>query len=179
MSSTTQTFTGIWPNYDSESSHTTWTLTVRQGEGGVLSSALVLFVGFAATQAWNVVKYVLHQLQAGTAKDGYNQQLQAMLRNSSTHGDAAWYAIRIPLGWRKQGVLLRALARASPILVVSLFFMALWVVAQIFLPRLWTGASDEFLVGSRIRKWTDPSVLVAERHMIYRTQIRISLGIRG
>lgn len=76
-----------------------------------------------------------------------------MLRNSSTHAEAAWYAIRIPLGWRKQSGFLRALARSSPILIVSLLSIASWATAQISLSRLWTDASDEFLVNSGLCGW--------------------------
>lgn len=100
MSTTaTNIFIGVWQNHN-DGTWPTWTLTLKQRDGGVLSAALVLFVGFAATQAWNVVKLILHQVLLRSRRDGLDQQLQAMLRNSGTHAGAAWFSIRIPLGWR-------------------------------------------------------------------------------
>ncbi|KAJ5516920.1 hypothetical protein N7527_008480 [Penicillium freii] len=42
-------FIGVWQNHNEET-WPTWTLTLKQRDGGILSAALVLFVGFAATQ---------------------------------------------------------------------------------------------------------------------------------
>lgn len=124
MSTTaTNIFIGAWQNHN-DGTWPTWTLTLKQRDGGVLFAALVLFVGFAATQAWNVVKLILHQVLLRSRRDGLDQQLQAMLRNSGTHAGAAWFSIRIPLGWRRQRGLMHGLARSSPILIVSLVLMA-------------------------------------------------------
>ncbi|KAJ5505300.1 hypothetical protein N7453_004257 [Penicillium expansum] len=152
-------FIGIWQNHKNET-WPTWTLTLKQRDGGILSAALVLFVGFAATQAWNIVKLILHQVLLRFRRDGLDQQLQAMLRNSSTHAEAAWFSIRIPLGWRRQRGLIHGLARSSPILIVSLVLIASWAAAQILLSRIWTGAGDEFLVNSEICHWVN----ITDRH---------------
>lgn len=155
MSTTaTNIFIGVWQNHN-DGTWPTWTLTLKQRDGGVLSAALVLFVGFAATQAWNVVKLILHQVLLRSRRDGLDQQLQAMLRNSGTHAGAAWFSIRIPLGWRRQRGLMHGLARSSPILIVSLVLMVSWAAAQILLSRIWTSAGDEFLVNNEICRWVN------------------------
>lgn len=147
-------FIGVWKNHNDER-WPTWTLTLKQRDGGILSAALVIFVGFAATQSWNIVKFILHQVLLRFRRDGLDQQLQAMLRNSSTHAGAAWFSIRIPLGWRRQRGLRHGLARSSPILIVSLVLIASWAAAQILLSRIWTSAGDEFLVNSEICRWVN------------------------
>ncbi|CAI7663903.1 unnamed protein product [Penicillium discolor] len=147
-------FIGVWQNHNDER-WPTWTLTLKQRDGGILSAALVIFVGFAATQSWNIVKLILHQVLLRFRRDGLDQQLQAMLRNSSTHAGAAWFSIRIPLGWRRQRGLRHCLARSSPILIVSLVLIASWAAAQILLSRIWTSAGDEFLVNSEICRWVN------------------------
>ena len=156
MSTAANNFTGVWQNYN-DAAWPKWTLTLKKRDGGVLSAALVIFVGFAATQSWNIVKFMLHQARLRSKRDGLDQQLQAMLRNSSTHTHAAWFAIRIPLGWRRQRGLLYGLVRSSPILIVSLVFITSWAAAQILLSRVWTDAGDEFLVNSGICSWVNMS----------------------
>lgn len=156
MSTDTNIFIGTWQNHNSAAWPTAWTLTLKQREGGILSAALVIFVGFAATQAWNVTKFILHQARLGSTQDGFHQQLQAMLRNSNTHAEATWYSIRIPIGWRRQsGGFARNLARTSPILITSLASIALWAVAQVSLSRIWTDAGNEFLIDSGVCGWVD------------------------
>ena len=156
MSTDTNIFIGVWQNHNSAAWHTAWTLTLKQREGGILSAALVIFVGFAASQAWNVTKFILHQSRLGSTRDGFHQQLQAMLRNSTTHAEAAWYSIRIPIGWRRQSDgASRALARSSPILIASLASIALWAVAQVYLSSIWTDAGNEFLIDSGVCGWVD------------------------
>ena len=153
MSTGTKAYIGTWHNYNNGE----WTLTLRQREGGILSAALVIFVGFAATQGWNIVKFALHQARLGPTQDGLHQQLQAMLRNSTTHAQAAWYAVRIPAGWRRQNGFSSALARASPILIASLVSILAWAAVQVSLSRIWTDAGNEFLVDSELCNWVDTS----------------------
>ncbi|CAI7637299.1 unnamed protein product [Penicillium viridicatum] len=147
-------FIGVWQNHNEET-WSTWTLTLKQRDGGILSAALVLFVGFAATQAWNIVKLILHQVLLRSRQDGLDQQLQAMLRNSSTHAEAAWFSIRIPLGWRRRRGLVHGLARSFPILIVSMVLIASWAAAQILLSRIWTAAGNEFLINSEMCRWVN------------------------
>lgn len=92
MSWSAEPFIGIWVDH----LNGVLTLTLEDKYAGILSSALVVFVGIAATQTWNIVRFGLHQVQAmSQVQDGYYQQTQVILRNGTSYTATSWLALRL------------------------------------------------------------------------------------
>jgi hypothetical protein len=142
-------------SFDQRASNTVWwneltgvlTLTLNERYAGFLSAALVIFVGFVAGQAWNIVSFVVHQIRADRNDRGvFEQQVQAILRNGNGHAHAAWLTVRIVLGWRRHIGFTAALRRAFPVMLITLCSVAAWFTAQLFTSRIWSTAGDQFLL---------------------------------
>jgi hypothetical protein len=92
-------YIGPWWNY----SNNILTLTLREQDANILSTTLIIFLGFVASQSWNILKLILHQSRASRkAQDGFHHQQQAVLRNSAGHAQALWLLTRVAFGWKKR-----------------------------------------------------------------------------
>jgi hypothetical protein len=165
MSTTTKPFIGAWRNY----SNGVLTLTLNERDAGIFSAALIIFTGFVASQAWSIAKFILHQSRAaGHVRDGYYHQQQAALRNSNSHTQALWLALRLALGWRRPLGFSNAFWRSSIILAVSLISLVGWSVAQLFVSRIWTAAGNEVLIANNVCGTLYPNLsLTAESAQIW------------
>ncbi len=136
--------TGVWYDYKNNE----WTLTLREREAGVLTAILVIFTGFVASQAWNITKFLLHQIRASDQgwSDGLDHQQMAAIRNSNSHLHAAWLAISLAAAWRHVLGISRTIWRLLPLFLVALLSLALWSAAQLTLSYIWTTATDQFRI---------------------------------
>lgn len=150
--SATSVFVGVWKNHSSG----VLTLTLRDREAGILSASLVLFVNFVASQAWNIVKFILHQIRAGDIHNQYQQFQQLILRNTTTYVQALWLTAQLAWGWRRRIGPVAALKGSLLLLTVSFVLLAGWSAAQLFLSLVWTAAGDQFLVASDVCGWVIP-----------------------
>ncbi|KAL5610921.1 hypothetical protein FOBRF1_007038 [Fusarium oxysporum] len=145
MSSNITIFIGAWRNH----SNGVLTLTLKEREAGVLSAALVIFLGFVAARCWNIIKYVLHQIRARSQfGDGLHHQLQALLRNSDNHSQTSWQTIQLAMAWRSHLGLSSAVRCISLVLSVSLCSLVGWSLGRLFLPLAWTTPGDQVLLQS-------------------------------
>ncbi|KAL0263642.1 hypothetical protein SLS55_002623 [Diplodia seriata] len=117
--------------------------------GGILSAALIIFAGFASVQAWNIVKFVLHQaLSSHKPQDGYRHNLRTVLRNSNSHTQALWLFLRLAFGWRKKLGLSSTLLRGSVVTTLSLLFVVASAVIRLYISLIWTANGDQVLIKS-------------------------------
>ncbi|KAL1616178.1 hypothetical protein SLS56_011502 [Neofusicoccum ribis] len=143
MSASADVYRGVWKNH----ANGVWTLTLSERHGGILSAALIIFAGFVAVQAWNIVKFLLHQfLSTQTLHDGYRHNIRSVLRNSNSHTQALWLFFRLALGWRKQLGLPAALWRGSFVMVISLLFVVASAVIRLYISLIWTANGDQVLI---------------------------------
>ncbi|KAH7057431.1 hypothetical protein B0J12DRAFT_414152 [Macrophomina phaseolina] len=143
MSSTIEVYKGVWKDH----ANGVWTLTLSERSGGILSAAVIIFAGFAAAQAWNIVKFVLHQaLSSQKPSDGYRHNLRAVLRNSNSHTEALWLFVRLSGGWRKKLGLATALLRGSLLITLALVFVIASAVIRLYIPLMWTANGDQVLI---------------------------------
>ncbi|KAF4309460.1 Cytochrome P450 [Botryosphaeria dothidea] len=143
MSSTVEVYKGVWKDH----ANGVWTLTLSERSGGILSAALIIFAGFAAVQAWNIVKFVLHQaLSSQSPQDGYRHNLRAVLRNSNSHTQALWLFARLSVGWRKKLGLSRALFRGSLLTTLALTFVVASAIIRLYIPLIWTANGNQVLI---------------------------------
>ncbi|KAK0620493.1 hypothetical protein B0T14DRAFT_567235 [Immersiella caudata] len=146
MADSVDVYIGTWLNHSSN----VLTLTLRDKEAAILAAALVIFVGFVANHAWNILKFVLHQLRTTrVAKNELHQQQQIVLRNSANHVHAFLLMTRLAFGW---GITKRRVSKMAAF-KGSIFLMALtlvgslgWAAVQVSLAVVWTAAGDQFLV---------------------------------
>jgi hypothetical protein len=143
MSWFAEPFVGVWV----EHLNGALILTLEDKYAGVLSSALVVFVGIAATQTWNIVRFGLHQVQAmSQVQDGYYQQMQVVLRNGTSYTATSWLALRLAWAWKERLGGMTAWRRGSPLLIISVLCFTGFYSAQLFTSMIWTTAGDRFLV---------------------------------
>jgi hypothetical protein len=141
--SSPQVFFGVWRSHEAD----TWILTLSDRDSGIISAGLILFVGFVASQAWNAVKFVVHQARAtDRPRDGLYHQQQLALRNSAGHLQMLWISIRLSLGWKRQIGLGPSIRRSWLLAALSLVSLAGWSIAQLYVSVIWTGAGDQYLL---------------------------------
>ena len=156
----TKAFVGIWWNHLDNFP----VLTLQDREAGILSAALVIFIGFVASQAWNIVRFALHQSRSRSRSPLYSakrdddnnnndglylylhRQQQLALRNGAGHAHALWLSARLALGWRRQVGGWTAFRRCFSVMAVSFLSLAGWSAARLFVSLIWTAAGDQFLI---------------------------------
>ncbi|KAL1646101.1 hypothetical protein SLS58_003521 [Diplodia intermedia] len=145
MSASVEVYLGVWKDH----ANGVWTLTLTERSGGILSAALVIFAGFASVQAWNIVKFVLHQaLSSHKPQDGYRHNLRTVLRNSNSHTQALWLFLRLAFGWRKKLGLSSTLRRGSVVTTLSLLCVVASAVIRLYISLIWTANGDQVLIKS-------------------------------
>ena len=94
--------TGFWVNHDYPPAQGA-TLTIPIRWGNYLIAALSSLVAWAGASAWNICAYCLHQRFASKQeKDVLDQQLQVLLRGSTTAFDALCDALDLHSTWKKR-----------------------------------------------------------------------------
>ncbi|KAK4454191.1 hypothetical protein QBC34DRAFT_375364 [Podospora aff. communis PSN243] len=146
MADSVNVYIGTWLNH----SNNVLTLTLRDKEAAILAAALVIFVGFVANHAWNILKFVLHQLRTTrVAENELHQQQQIVLRNSANHVHAFLLMTRLAFGW---GITKRRVSRMAAfegsifLMILTLLGSLGWAAVQVSLAVVWTAAGDQFLV---------------------------------
>ncbi|KAL8948547.1 MAG: hypothetical protein Q9222_005281 [Ikaeria aurantiellina] len=123
------------------------TITLSQGNGGLLIAFLAIFVSAAGVSCWKILSYTLHSSRAREdGQDALHHQQQNIFRNSGTPDAAAWQFTRLMWSWRKHGA--RSIARTLPILLLALLNIIFFGLASIFSSEVTKAAGDEVLVRS-------------------------------
>ena len=123
------------------------TITLSARDGGLLTAFLALFVTTAGAAWWRISSYILHQYNAKHEyQDGLHHQQQAIFRNTSTPGAAAWEFIQLAWYWRKNAG--RPLLRTLPVIILALLNLTLFAVAGIFSSEVTKAAGNETLIRS-------------------------------
>lgn len=154
-------YTGVWINW-SQGSLLGSTLTLSSQQAGYLSSALGVFVTLVGSQAWVVLSYIIHQMNAKESSDGLKRQQQIILRNSGSAAGVVWQLICLPFAWRRSGpnpskifppshYLGRSVLPLLPALITFVAFSA----AGVFSSQINKAAGNEVLLsGDFCGQWT-------------------------
>lgn len=146
MSTTAEPAVGVWTNHENGS----WTLTLSSRNSGILSAALVLFVGPVSIQAWSIVRFLLHQYYAGEdAEDGLSRTRQTMLRNSASPAQASWLSLRIVQAWRNAIGPRPLILRMAFTFFASFVSLILWILVGLLISSIWTSAGDHVRLSSK------------------------------
>ncbi|KAK4446172.1 hypothetical protein QBC34DRAFT_441136 [Podospora aff. communis PSN243] len=156
-----EVYIGAWRSYQ-DGTAPALILTLKEREALILIAALVVFIGFVASQVFGAVRFILHQkrlhrepspgvkarrrpTRVEPTRDGLHEQQQALLRNTSSHIHTLWLAGKVAWAWKGRLGTLTALRRSMVIMVVTGASLAAWTTAQLLLPWLWTEAKDQML----------------------------------
>lgn len=83
-------YRGVWINWEQGVVRGA-TLTVSERDGALLISFIATFVTICGAQLWRIISYAAHQTRSTSEpRDGLHHQQQAIFRNASTPGGAAW-----------------------------------------------------------------------------------------
>lgn len=126
---------GVWKN------HATgiFTLTLSERNAGFLAIALTIWLGWVATQFWNIVKFCVHQIQAnGQDQNTFYRQRQTKIRRSGGDVGMAWDSFQLLQSWKKRQGFWKSLSGVAVILIVSLVLFGGWATAREFLSLIWT-----------------------------------------
>ena len=139
-------YTGHWINW-SHGLVLGSTITLSDRNGGLLTAFLGIFVTIAGAACWKIMSYALHQSRCSqNFEDGLHHQQQAIFRNDSTAGGAAWQMTQLMWYWRKNA--LRPFLRTFPFVLLALANMALFGLAGIFSSEVTKAAGNETLLRS-------------------------------
>ena len=139
-------YTGPWINW-SHGAVLGSTITLSARDGSLLTALLAMFVTVTGAAWWRITSYVLHQANATLEhQDGVHHQHQAILRNTSSPGGAAWQLFQTMWYWRKNAV--RPILRTLPVLALALINLAVFGVAGVFSSEVTKAAGNETLVRS-------------------------------
>ena len=123
------------------------TITLSQRNGSLLTAFLGIFVTVAGASFWRILCFLVHQYQAKPRLfDAAHHQQQAILRNSSTPGSAAWQLTQLGWSWRK--ISKKPLWRGIPLVVLALLNMTLFGIAGIFSAEVTKAVGNETLIRS-------------------------------
>ena len=136
--------TGFWVNYNYPAAQGA-TLTVPIRWGNYLIAGLSSLVAWAGASAWNICAYCLHQRFAAKAeKDVLDQQLQILLRGSTSATDALFDAIDLHSAWKKRAR--NTSKRVLPLAAIALAILITFVAAGIFVAEVASKSYQDVLV---------------------------------
>ncbi len=139
-------YTGHWINW-SHGRELGATITLSDRNGGLLTAFLGIFVTISGAACWKITSYVLHQSRCSQDfEDGIHHQQQAILRNDSTAGGAAWQMTQLMWYWGKNAR--RPFLRTFPFVLLALANVTLFGVAGIFSSEVTKAAGNETLLRS-------------------------------
>jgi hypothetical protein len=148
MSNTT-VYHGVWHNHSTN----TLTLTLSSVTGGLLTNALVIWIGWVATQFWKSIRYLVHQINAGQGERDYlHHQKQAALRNSGSPESLFATLRKLWAAWRKpkpRGLgMLWAFWRLITLIAVALVYFIGIEAAKLLSSFIYTKSGDDVLITS-------------------------------
>lgn len=139
-------YTGFWVDH----SHPVAlgaTLTVPIRWGNYLIAALSSLVAWAASNAWKLCSFYLHQWYAAKAdKDVLDHQLQVLLRGPSSVADAFVESIELHAAWRRRVPQLRSGRRMLPLMLLFAAVGVLFAAAGIFVADVASKTYQDVLV---------------------------------
>ena len=139
-------YTGVWINW-SRGAILGSTLTLSEGNGGLLTSFLGIFVSATGGAFWRIMSYIIHQSRAKLdQQDGLHHQGQVVLRNASTPGSAAWQLIQLVFHWWDCAK--RPALRFLPLAMLALTNLVLFSLAGVFSAQVTKAAGNETLIKS-------------------------------
>ena len=139
-------FTGAWINW-SRGLILGSTITLSQRDGTLLTAFLGIFVTVAGAAFWRILSFLIHQYRAKQGvTDAIHQQQQAILRNSSTPGGAAWQLAQLAWYCRKSAA--KSIVRSLPFIILAICNMLLFAVAGVFSAEVTKAAGNETLIHS-------------------------------
>lgn len=162
-------YTGVWVNW-SQGSIYGWTLTLPSTKGQFLVAFLAVFVTITGARLWIVLSFLIHQLRAAsTLGDGRHQQVQVILRNSSSPLGASWELISLGWSWRK----VKASSYWSLVLLalLGLLHASCWAVASIFSSQITNTVGNEALIRS-----PDCGYYIADKNAEEKDQISFTIS---
>ncbi|KAJ3455652.1 hypothetical protein MRS44_017134 [Fusarium solani] len=143
-------YTGVWVDY-SQGRIAGATITLTSRNGSILVAALSMFLVFVGSQFWNILSFVIHQMNAtDKATDILHCQHQAIFRNAGTSIGAARELLALPFSWRRgqpeprkfSMIIFRSWAWAF--LAITNF--CVWSVVGLFSSVITKSASSDILV---------------------------------
>jgi len=113
---------------------------------------LALFVRFAGSHFWGILRYLLfqHRSRAGL-RDVYDRQQQVVLRNDTTDIDALWDLLKIAWAWRKRTR--RPFVRALSLCLWATLHIAAFTAAGILSSQVCSSGTEVLLRNSNCRTW--------------------------
>lgn len=140
---------GVWHNRSTY----TLTLTLSSVTGGLLTNALVIWIGWVATQFWKSIRYLVHQINAGQGeRDCLHHQKQAALRNSGSPESLFATLRKLWAAWRKpkpRGLgMLWAFWRLIPLIAVAQVYFIGTEAAKLLSAFIYTKSGDDILITS-------------------------------
>ena len=149
MSATTgaHVYTGAWINW-SRGHVLGPTLTLTSRNGGLLTAFLGIFVTIAGAACWRILCFIIHQWRAekGSKNDALYHQQQAILRNSSSPGAAAWQMSQVAWSWKS--IARNPVLRNLPLVILAILNMSLFGLAGVFSSEISKAAGNETLLRS-------------------------------
>ena len=145
-------YTGAWVNW-SRGHVLGPTITVTQRNGGLLIAFLGIFVTIAGAACWRILCFLIHQWRAdkNVKHDALYHQQQAILRNCTSPGSAAWQVSQVAWSWR--GIARSPVWRNLPLIILAVLNMSLFGLAGIFSSEITKAAGNETLLMSHNCGW--------------------------
>ena len=139
-------YTGLWINW-SKGAIQGSTITLTQRDGSLLTAFLGIYVTVAGAACWRILSFILHQCRSQQGLKGamYYQQ-QAILRNDTTPGAAAWQMTQLAWYWRK--ISGHSIRQNLPYIALAFCNMTFFTVAGVFSSEVTKAAGNETLIRS-------------------------------
>lgn len=139
-------YTGFWVDH-SHSAGLGATLTVPIRWGNYLIAALSSLVAWAASNAWKLCSFYLHQRLAAKAdRDVLDHQLQVLLRGPGSVADALVESVELHAAWSRSGPHLRPRQRILPLVLLFSAVGVLFAAAGIFVADVASKSYQDVLV---------------------------------
>lgn len=121
------------------------TLTLSERDGGLLISFVATFVTIVGAQLWRVISFLIHQVRSTNGpRDGLHHQQQAIFRNASTPGGAAWSFLLQTWYWR--GRASHSALRTLPWTIFGILYLILFGVLATFSSQVSKAAGSARLI---------------------------------
>jgi hypothetical protein len=144
-------YIGLWINW-TDGLIRGATLTISSQHGAFLVAFLALFVRFAGSHFWGILRYLLFQHRSGSGpQDVYHRQQQVVLRNDTTDIDALWDLLKIACAWRKRTR--RPFVRALSLCLWAGLHIVIFTAAGTLSSQVTSSGTEVLLRNSNCRNW--------------------------
>ena len=171
MSVNTTFFTGVWRNEATG----TLILTLTQRDAGVLTSAITIFLGFVASQFWQAVQFIAHQVSVDPRQDDclYHQKLVSLRNKGSAPALLmAVCKLRSARTWGSKGRWAKSWGKISGLVALSLLYFLATEATRLSASLIWSASDDQVLArGSHCGFLTLPNATDPVLKDLYRTFI--------